>query len=134
MLYDEDFDGTFSIIPEEGPGAISEAGRPLGLGDFISGVLGEKVAIEELENRRENAFGIAMGLAARLINTAYGINPLYPKYLSARGGKPELENLRALDADNFQCFVPIKRPIQPDTFKVGNANMVVLRFDCSTDA
>ncbi|XP_033731932.1 uncharacterized protein LOC117321580 [Pecten maximus] len=112
MLEDEDDD----VIIEEVEGADGTPTRPLTLGDFITGVLNEKISIGELESRRENSFGIAMGLAARVVNTAYGIHPLYPKYISTRGGKPELENLRAIDVNKFQCFIPIKRPAKPDTF------------------
>ncbi|XP_060083338.1 uncharacterized protein LOC132562605 [Ylistrum balloti] len=113
MLEDEDDD---VIIEEDEEGKEGTANRPATLGDFITGVLNEKISIGELESRRENAFGIAMGLAARIVNTAYEIHPLYPKYISLRGGKPELENLRAIDVNKFQCFVPIKRPARPDTF------------------
>lgn len=112
MLEDDDED----VIIEEVEGDDGTPTRPLTIGDFITGVLREKISIGELESRRENSFGIAMGLAARVVNTAYGIHPLYPKYISLRGGKPELENLRAIDINKFQCFVPIKRPTKPDTF------------------
>ena len=115
--FDDDVLDNMSLYSEEVAIIPAKPRPPPTLDDYIGAVLAEGETIE-LDGHKEKVYDTALGIAKRVLDFAFGIHPLFRKYLQLRAGKPYIVDFRAVDSGVFQCLIPIKRSVRPDTINV----------------